>query len=109
MEPVALASLVEPGGLSFVHSVFVLPDAEPLHQVLGALQFRMKAVLLTFEPGNVLHGHKDHLLLAERVFGFDLQLLNVLVTNLRSFPGAATLVGFSGEEEEGHQEDQEQG
>ena len=36
---------------------------------------------------------QDHLLLAERVFGFDLQLLDVLVSDLRSFSGAPALIG----------------
>ena len=36
--------------LHVVLPVFVLPDAEPLDQVLGALELRVKTVLLTFEP-----------------------------------------------------------
>lgn len=80
--------------LGFIHPVLVLPDAEPFDQILGALKFGMKAVLLTFEPSHILHRHKYHLLLAERVFGFDLQLLDILVSDLRSFSGAPALVGF---------------
>lgn len=72
--------------------MLVLPDAEPLDQVLGALEFGVETILLTFEPRHVLHGHKDHLLLAERVLRFDLQLLHVLVSDLWAFPGASTLV-----------------
>ena len=34
-----------------------------------------------------------HLLLAERVFGFDLQLLHILVSDLWSLSGALALVG----------------
>lgn len=78
--------------LGFIYPVLVLPDAEPLDQVLGALEFGVKTILLTFEPRHILHGYKDHLLLAERVFRFDLQLLHVLVSDLRSFPGASTLI-----------------
>lgn len=80
--------------LSFIHPVFVLPDAEPFDQILGALKFGMKTVLLTFEPSHVLHRHKYHLLLTVRVFGFDLQLLYIHVSDLWSFPGAPALVGF---------------
>lgn len=78
--------------LGFIYPVLVLPDAEPLDQVLGALELGVKTVLLTFEPCHILHRHKDHLLLTERVLGLDLQLLYVLVPDLRSFPGAAALV-----------------
>lgn len=80
--------------LGFIHPVLVLPDAEPFDQILGALKFGMKTVLLTFEPGNILHRHKYHLFLAVRVLGFDLQLLNILVSDLWSFSGASALVGF---------------
>lgn len=80
--------------LGFIHPVFVLPDAEPFDQILGALKFGMKTILLSFEPSHVLHRHKYHLLLAERVFGFDLQLLHILVSDLRSFSGAPALIGF---------------
>lgn len=34
-----------------------------------------------------------HLLLAERVFGFDLELLHILISDLWSFSGAPALVG----------------
>lgn len=37
--------------------VLVLPDAEPFDQVLSALQFGMKTVLLPLEPRHVLHRH----------------------------------------------------
>lgn len=77
-----------------IDSVLVLPDSEPLDQVLGALQFGMEAVLLAFKPQHILHCHKNHLLVAERVFGFNLQLLNVLVSDLWTFSGAPALVGF---------------
>ena len=40
----------------FTIPVFVFPDAEPLHEVLGALEFGVQTVLLTFEPRHVLHG-----------------------------------------------------
>lgn len=39
--------------------VLVFPDAEPFHQILGALKFGMKTVLLPFEPGDVLHRHAE--------------------------------------------------
>lgn len=78
--------------------MLVLPDAEPFDQILGALKFGMKTVLLPFEPGHVLHCHKYHLLLAERVFGFDLQLLYILVSDLWSFSGAPALVSFCAQE-----------
>lgn len=78
--------------------MLVLPDAEPFDQILGALKFGMKTVLLPFEPGHVLHRHKYHLLLAERVFGFDLQLLYILVSDLWSFSGAPALVSFCAQE-----------
>lgn len=80
--------------LSFIHPVLVLPDAEPFDQVLSALKLGMKTVLLPFEPRHVLHRHKYHLLLAEWVFGFDLQLLYILISDLGSFSGAPALVGF---------------
>lgn len=80
--------------LSFIHPVLVLPDAEPFDKVLSALKFGMKTVLLPLEPRHILHCHKYHLLLAERVFGFDLQLLYILVSDLGSFSGAPTLVSF---------------
>lgn len=47
-----------PGRRSFV-PVLVLPDAEPFDQILGALKFGVKTVLLTFEPGNILHRHTE--------------------------------------------------
>lgn len=78
--------------------MLVLPDAEPFDQILGALKFGMKTVLLPFEAGHVLHCHKYHLLLAERVFGFDLQLLYILVSDLWSFSGAPALVSFCAQE-----------
>lgn len=37
---------------------------------------------------------QDHLLLAVWMFGFDLQLLYILVSNLWSFSGAPALVGY---------------
>ena len=39
--------------------MFVLPDAEPLDQILGALKFGMKTVLLPFEPSHILHRHAE--------------------------------------------------
>lgn len=84
--------------LGFIHPVLVLPDAEPFDQILGALQFGMKTVLLAFEPSHILHRHEYHLLLAVRVFGFDLQLLYILVSDLWSFSGAPALVGFCAQE-----------
>lgn len=84
--------------LGFIHPVLVFPDAEPFDQILGALQFGVKAIFLPLEPGHILHRHKDHLLLAVWMFGFDLQLLYILVSNLWSFSGAPALVGFSTEE-----------
>lgn len=88
--------------LGFVHPVLVLPDAEPFDQILGALKFGMKTILLPFKPSHILHGHKYHLLLAVRVFGFDLQLLYILVSDLRSFSGASALVGFCAQEAQGN-------
>lgn len=39
--------------------MFVFPDAEPFDQILGALQFGMKTILLPFEPSHVLHRHTE--------------------------------------------------
>lgn len=78
--------------------MLVFPDAEPFDQILGALQFGVKTIFLSFKPGHILHRHEYHLLLAVRMFGFDLQLLYVLVSNLWSFSGAPALVGFSTDE-----------
>lgn len=39
--------------------VLVLPDVEPLDQILGALQFRMQTVLLALEASHVLHCHAE--------------------------------------------------
>lgn len=74
--------------------MLVLPDAEPFDQILGALQLGMETVLLPLEPNHILHRHKYHLLLAEWVFGFDLQLLYILISDLWPFSGAPALVGF---------------
>lgn len=82
--------------------MLVLPDAEPFDQILCALKFGMKTVFLPFEPRDILHCHKYHLLLAVRVFGFDLQLLHILVSDLWSFSGAPALVRFSAQEVYGH-------
>lgn len=37
--------------------MLVLPDAEPFDQVLSALKFGMKTVLLPLEPRHILHCH----------------------------------------------------
>lgn len=37
--------------------VFIFPDAEPFHQILGALEFGVKAIFLPFESGHILHRH----------------------------------------------------
>lgn len=84
--------------LGFIHPVFIFPDAEPFNQILGALEFGVKAIFLPFESGHILHRHKYHLLLTVGMFGFDLQLLNVLVPDLWSFSGAPALVGFCTQE-----------
>lgn len=39
--------------------MLVFPDAEPFDQVLGALKFGMKTILLPFEPSHVLHRHAE--------------------------------------------------
>lgn len=39
--------------------MLVFPDAEPFDQVLGALKFGMKTILLPFEPSHVLHRHTE--------------------------------------------------
>lgn len=74
--------------------MLILPDPEPLDQVFGALQFGVQTVLLPLEARHILHGDKYHLLLAERMFGFNLQLLHILVANLWTFSCAPALVGF---------------
>lgn len=39
--------------------MLVLPDAEPFDQILGALKFGMKTILLPFEPRHILHRHTE--------------------------------------------------
>lgn len=39
--------------------VFIFPDAKPFNQILGALEFRVKAIFLPFESGHILHGHAE--------------------------------------------------
>lgn len=39
--------------------MLVLPDAEPFDQILGALKFGMKTILLPFKPSHILHGHTE--------------------------------------------------
>lgn len=45
----------------FHHSipVFIFPDAEPFYQILGALEFGVKAIFLPFESGHILHRHAE--------------------------------------------------
>lgn len=39
--------------------MFIFPDAEPFNQILGALEFGVKAIFLPFESGHVLHRHAE--------------------------------------------------
>lgn len=39
--------------------VFIFPDAEPFNQILGALEFGVKAIFLAFESGHILHRHAE--------------------------------------------------
>lgn len=39
--------------------MFIFPDAEPFNQILGALEFGVKAIFLPFESGNILHRHAE--------------------------------------------------
>lgn len=39
--------------------MFIFPDAEPFNQVLGALEFGVKAIFLPFESGHILHRHAE--------------------------------------------------
>lgn len=45
-----------PRGLGWL-PVLVLPDAKPFDQILSALKFGMKTVLLPLEPRHILHRH----------------------------------------------------
>lgn len=86
-------SLVHDGErLGLIHPVFVLPDFEPLDEVLSALESGVQAVLLPFETGHILHGDKYHLFLAVWMLRLDLQLLYIFVPDLRSFSRASALV-----------------
>lgn len=66
----SLCSFVSSWASGFIDPVLVFPNPEALHQVFGALQFRVQAVFLPFEASHVLHGNEDHLLLTEGVFRF---------------------------------------
>lgn len=39
--------------------MFIFPDAEPFNQILGALEFGVKAIFLPFESGHILHRHAE--------------------------------------------------
>lgn len=39
--------------------MFIFPDAEPFNQILGALEFGVKAIFLPFESGHILHRHTE--------------------------------------------------
>lgn len=39
--------------------MFIFPDAKPFNQILGALEFGVKAIFLPFESGHILHGHAE--------------------------------------------------